>query len=240
MIKKLSIYLGLVAIMTASMIPVSGQEKKKVEEPQVINPGSKKKAPSDAIVLFDGSSLDNFKSRSGKKAPWKLVDGGAVEVTRGDGGIFTKQEFGSFQLHVEWATPTDIKGKGQGRGNSGVYLHGRYEVQVLDSYENSTYPNGQAGAVYGIAPPLVNASRAPGKWQSYDIIFTAPKKDAEGKITNARVTVLHNGIVIQNNLEIPKSTTASPLRGFAEKGPIYLQDHSNPVRYRNIWIRELK
>lgn len=241
MIRKLTAYIGLAAIMAAGVIqPADAEEKKKKpEEPKVVDPGTRKKAPSDAIVLFDGSSLDNFKSRNGNKAPWKLVEGNAVEVTRGDGGIFSKEEFGSFQLHVEWATPTDIKGNGQGRGNSGVYLHGRYEVQVLDSYENSTYPDGQAGAVYGIAPPLVNATRAPGKWQTYDIIFNAPKKDAEGNVIPATVTVLHNGILIQNNLTVPRATTASPLRGYAEKGPIYLQDHSNPVRYRNIWVRPL-
>lgn len=241
MIRRLTACIGLVAFCAAGVIQnIEAADDKKAKEPKVVDPGSWRSAPSDAIVLFDGSNLDSFQTKSGKPAPWKLVEGNAVEVIRGEGGIFTKEEFGSFQLHVEWATPEEIKGNGQGRGNSGVYLHGRYEVQVLDSYENSTYPNGQAGAVYGIAPPLVNASRAPGKWQTYDIIFTAPKKDEAGNITNARVTVLHNRVLIQNNLEIPRHTTASPLKGFTEKGPIYLQDHSNPVKYRNIWIRELK
>lgn len=241
MIKRLTTIIGLVAFCAIGVIQnLHAADDEKTKEPKIVNPGSWRNAPSDAIVLFDGSDLDSFVTKSGKPAPWKLVEGDSVEVVRGEGGIFTKKEFGSFQLHVEWATPENIKGKGQGRGNSGVYLHGRYEVQVLDSYENSTYPDGQAGAVYGIAPPLVNASRGPGKWQSYDIIFTAPKKDASGNITNARVTVLHNGVLIQNNLEIPRPTAASPLRGFTEKGPVYLQDHSNPVKYRNIWIRELK
>jgi hypothetical protein len=152
----------------------------------------------------------------------------------------SKQEFGDCQLHVEWAAPSVVKGDGQGRGNSGVYLMGRYEIQVLDSYQNKTYPNGQCGAFYGHNAPLVNACRKPGSWQVYDIIFHAPKPLADGKVQAGTFTVLHNGVLIQDHISVgAEATAAAPLSGLAEKGPLYLQDHGNPVRFRNVWIRPL-
>ncbi len=225
----LNALVGCLAAMTAGA----------ADEPTVINPGNWRTPPSDAVILFDGSSLDKWKGNDDKPAPWNLVDDRAMEVAPGKGGITTRDEFGSFQLHIEWASPAEVKGEGQGRGNSGVYLHGRYEVQVLDSWNNKTYPDGQAGALYSIAPPLVNASRKPGEWQSYDIIFNAPESMEGGTQKPATVTVLHNGVLIQNHVAVNRATTASPLKGLPEKGPIHLQDHGNPVRYRNIWLRPL-
>ncbi len=209
-------------------------------EPPIITPGSSpSKAPSDAIVLFDGKDLSQWESVKGGPVQW-TVQQGAMTVNR-TGNIRTKQSFGDVQLHIEWATPREIKGKGQGRGNSGVYLQGRYEIQILDSYNNKTYFNGQAGAFYGNNPPLVNASRKPGEWQSYDIIFIAPKPAKDGaKAIPGSFTVFHNGVLIHNHIPIAgKKTTAANLSGVAAKGPLILQDHGNPVRFRNIWIRPL-
>lgn len=208
-------------------------------EPKIVTPGDNSAPPSDAIVLFDGKDLSNWKSAdTGADAPWKVEDGVAFS---GKGYIATKQEFGAIQLHIEWAAPTEVKGNGQGRGNSGVYIQGRYEVQVLDSYENKTYADGQAGAVYKVAPPLVNACRKPGEWQTYDILFHPPLLDeTDGKtIKPGSVTVLHNGVLIQHNIAIKNPTVAAKLKGPAPKGPLMLQDHGNPVRFRNIWVREL-
>jgi hypothetical protein len=166
-----------------------------------------------------------------------------VATVNGTGSISTKQEFGDCQLHIEWATPEKVEGEGQGRGNSGILLQGRYEVQVLDSYINKTYYHGQAGAIYKQYAPLVNACRKPGEWQSYDIIFHAPRFDADGKLEKpGTVTVLQNGILVQDNVEIKGSTgpTGAPkYRAHPLKQSLLLQDHHNPVRYRNIWIREL-
>jgi hypothetical protein len=204
-------------------------------EPPVIDPGSSTKAPSDAIVLFDGTDLSAF--QGGDK--WLIQDGYA-EV-RG-GGVRTKQAFGSCQLHLEFATPAEVKGEGQGRGNSGVYLMEKYEVQLLDSYQNTTYFDGQCGAVYKQQPPTVNACRAPGEWQSYDIIFEAPEFNEDGSIKKpAYVTVLHNGVLIHNHLELQGGTfwdQPPHYEPHAPKLPLHLQDHGNPVRFRNIWIRE--
>ncbi len=209
-------------------------------EPPIITPGDRPgQAPSDAIVLFDGKDLSQWESVKGGPAKWTVRDG-AMIVNR-TGNIRTKQSFGDVQLHVEWATPREVKGKGQGRGNSGVYLQGRYEIQILDSYENKTYFNGQAGAFYGNKPPLVNASRKPGEWQSYDIIFIAPQPSKDGSsVIPGSFTVFHNGVLIQNHIPIAgKKTTAANFSGAAAKGPIVLQDHGNPIRFRNIWIRPL-
>lgn len=217
-------------------------------EPKVVAPGPVGGPPADAIVLFDGKDLSNWRGLGGGAAKWVVKDG-VLTVGTYTGNIASKQEFGDVQLHLEWATPAEVKGDGQGRGNSGVFLMGLYEVQVLDSYENKTYFDGQAGAIYKQYPPLVNVSRRPGEWQTYDIIFHAPAFDEQGKVTKqARVTVLHNGVIVQDNVEIMGATslTGGPQH---DKPPSYtkhparaalvLQDHHNPVRYRNIWVRPL-
>ena len=216
-------------------------------EPAIIDPGPVGGPPSDAIVLFDGKDLSGWDSVKGAEAKW-LVKDGAVTVMPRSGSIATKQEFGDVQLHLEWATPAEVVGEGQGRGNSGVYLMGRYEVQILDSFNNKTYFGGQAGAIYKQYAPLVNASRAPGQWQTYDIIFHAPHVDEQGNVTKrGRITVLHNGVLVQNNVELVGSTS---LKGGAQhdkpeykahppKAPLVLQDHHDPVRFRNIWVRPL-
>jgi hypothetical protein len=207
-------------------------------EPKVVTPGEGQGPPSDAIVLFDGK---NFDAWDGAK-DWKVdADGGFTAR----GGLQTKQSFGDCQLHVEFASPKEAKGIGQGRGNNGIGLMGaRYEIQVLDSYDNKTYPEGQCAAVYNQKPPLVNSSRKPGEWQSFDIIFTAPRFDAEGKVQKpGYATVLHNGIVVQNHTEIQGSTFFDKPNVYtkhADKLPLVLMYHGNPVRFRNIWIREIK
>jgi hypothetical protein len=214
--------------------------------PKIVNPGNYTGAvppPSDAMVLFDGKDLSKWRGRNGD-AQWEVHDG-VFTVKKGTGDIETRDVFGDFQLHIEWRIPTDIDGQGQARGNSGVFLQGRYEVQVLDSYINTTYTNGQAGSVYKQAPPLVNAMRRPGEWNVYDIIYTAPRFREDGTVLYpARVTVLHNGVLIQNNFEIQGHTTYIGFPQYTQhgKGPIRLQDHgdpSKPISYRNIWIREL-
>src|SRR6059036_1495943 len=189
--------------LSCAMAAEQGEIPPPKEEPRVIDPGP---PPSDAIVLFDGKDLSQWQSdKNGGPAKWEVQDG--VATVNGTGSIATRQGFGDCQLHIEWAAPAEVKGNGQGRGNSGVYMQGRYEVQLLDSYNNKTYYHGQAGAIYNQYAPLVNASRRPGEWQSYDIIFKAPKFDEQGKvIERARITVLHNGVLIQNNVEIYGNT----------------------------------
>lgn len=213
-------------------------------EPRIVTPGKTNvDAPSDAIVLFNGNNLDNFEStKDGTAAKWKLEDK-ALTVVKGAGPIKTKQKFGDCQLHIEWRTPAQVKGEGQGRGNSGIFLMGVYELQVLDSYNNRTYSNGQAGSVYKQLQPLVNASRKPGEWQAYDVIFTAPRFNKDSTLkSQARITVLHNGVLVQNDMAI---WGASQYIGIAtnkmhgDKEPIILQDHGDAVSFRNIWIREL-
>ncbi len=200
------------------------------------------KPPSDAIVLFDGTDLSAWKSsKDGGAAGWK-VENGYMEVVKGTGSIETKQAFGDIQLHVEFRTPTPPEDEGQGRGNSGVFLMGRYEVQILDSHENPTYPDGQAAALYGQCPPMVNASRRPGEWQSFDIVFRAPRfKDGE-LAAPAAVTVIHNGLVVHHDREFIGATTHKKLARYEPhppEGPIQLQDHGNPIRFRNVWVRPL-
>ena len=199
--------------------------------------------PSDAVLLFGRRDLNEWRGSNGATARWRVGDG-YFEVTPGTGAIHSARGFGDIQLHIEWATPIQVTGGGQDRGNSGIHLMGLYEVQILDSWQNSTYPDGQAGAIYGQYPPLVNASRAPGEWQVYDIVFRAPRFDAQGAVTRpARITVLHNGILVQDNVELSGPTghyQRPPYRAHADRLPITLQDHGNPIRFRNIWVRELE
>jgi len=210
--------------------------------PEVIAPGySYASAPSDAIVLFSENVLDQWTDKNGDKAPW-IVEGDYFTVKPGSGPVLTKLEFNDFQLHIEWRAPTVIQGEGQGRGNSGIFLQGRYEVQVLDSYNSTTYPNGQAASIYKQHIPLVNAMHPPGVWNSYDIIYKAPRFKNNGELESpAYVTVLHNGVLVQNHVELKGGTVfiGPPSYEAHGPGPIMLQDHGNPVSFRNIWIREL-
>jgi hypothetical protein len=220
--------------------------------PAVVMPGvcgaqeTPAKPPADAVVLFDGKDLSNWTDEKGGPSKWVARDG-FMESVKGAGYIRSKQEFGSAQIHVEFATPSVVTGTGQGRGNSGVFVQGKYEVQVLDSYENPTYPDGQCGALYGRELPLVNASCKPGQWQTYDIVYHRPTFDANGKVTRKAVfTVIHNGIVIHDHVTLNGGTdylgphTVSDYSAIPDKGPLMFQDHNNPVRFRNIWVRELK
>lgn len=209
--------------------------------PTVITPGNQGSAPSDALVLFDGKDLAQWCAGAfDKPAAWK-VENGYMEVN-GTGQILTREFFGDCQLHLEFATPAKVESSSQCRGNSGVFFFGRYEIQILDSFQNRTYADGQAGALYGQTPPLVNASRGPGEWQSYDIIFRAPRFEAGKLLSPARATVLHNGVVVQDATEFLGATAhreVAQYRAHEATGPIALQDHGNPMRFRNIWIRKL-
>jgi hypothetical protein len=210
-------------------------------EPVVVTPGEGTAPPSDAIILFDGTNLDNWESTKGGEAKWEVSDG-AMTTVKGAGGIRSKVVYGDCQLHIEWRTPAKVEGKGQGRGNSGVFLQGIYEVQVLDSYENRTYSNGQAASIYKQSMPLVNACKPPGEWQTYDIIYRAPIFDEDGKLaTPAYITVIQNGILVQNHYQIKGDTPYIGLPKYEAhgEGPLMLQDHSNPVSFRNIWLRKL-
>jgi hypothetical protein len=215
-------------------------------QPRIVGPAPVDRPdapPTDAVVLFDGSDLSQWAGDSGQAASWK-VENGYAEVVAGSGFIHTRRGFGDCQLHIEWEAPVPPQGEGQERGNSGVFLMGLYEVQVLDSYENKTYADGQAAALYGQYPPLVNASLPPGQWQRYDIVFHGPRFDAAGKVLRpARVTVFHNGVLVQYEVQLTGPTAHGerpPYKVTPEKLPLGLQDHHTPVRYRNIWVRELK
>ncbi len=228
---------GLVVLgLSAWTIAAEWKSGKVWPEPKVIDPGDATRAPSDAIVLFDGKDLSQWEGGD----QWIIRDGYAISNKT---SITTKRPFGSCQLHVEWAAPEKVEGEGQGRGNSGVYLMNNYEVQILDSYENTTYFDGQCGAIYKQHPPLVNACRKPGQWQTYDILFEAPKFDDNGKLKRpGYVTLLHNGVVVQNHAEIEGTTAwdrAPAYTAHPDKLPLQLQFHGNPVRFRNVWIREL-
>lgn len=215
-------------------------------KPPVVTPAPEQPPvppPADAIVLFDGKSLADWQSAdSGQPARW-LVRDGYMEVGKGTGNIMSRRAFGSVQLHIEWRAPFPAEGEGQDRGNSGVFLMTHYEIQVLDSYKNETYADGQAGAIYGQTPPLVNASRPPGQWQTYDIVFHRPVFAADGSVTQpARVTVFHNGVLVHDNDTITGWTVhhaVAKYQAHPDRLPLMLQDHAHPVRYRNIWVREL-
>jgi len=215
-------------------------------QPPVINPGPAGEpvpAPSDAIILFDGKDLSQWTDGKGQPARWK-VENGYMEVVKETGAIRTKQNFGDCQLHVEWASPVLVKGEGQSRGNSGVFLMNIYEVQVLDCYNNKTYADGMTASLYAQYPPMVNACRPPGEWQTYDIIFRRPRFDDKGQlISPVLMTVFHNNILVHNNAELIGPTVHKarpPYKAHQNRLPISLQDHGNPVRFRNIWIRELE
>ncbi len=241
-------FLRVVTLWSASIFTLQAQitDPKATEvwtpEPRLVTPGEGTQAPSDAIVLFDGKKLDEWLSaKDSSAAKWEISEG-AMTVKPGTGDMITKRNFSDFQLHLEFATPEIVKGEGQGRGNSGIFLQNRYEVQVLDCYQNRTYSNGQTGAIYKQSIPLVNACRKPGAWQTYEILYTAPRFNQDGiLLTPAYVTVLHNGILIQNHVAVKGTTEyiGLPKNEAHGKGPLKLQDHGDLVRYRNIWVREL-
>ncbi|MFN2572294.1 MAG: DUF1080 domain-containing protein [Gemmatimonadales bacterium] len=237
--------LGLLALMqqpASQQWPIHSMDRPR---PPVVQPGPEQPsapAPQDAVVLFDGTNLNQWRSEDGGAAKW-IVKDGYVEVAPGTGLLVSARPFGDVQLHIEWRTPTPPKGDGQERGNSGIFLMGKYEVQVLDSYQNDTYPDGQAGAIYGQNPPLVNATRPPGAWQAYDIVFRRPRFNADSSVQKpARMTVFLNGVIVQDGFELSGPTAHKqrpPYTAHADKLPLRLQDHGNAVRYRNIWVREL-
>jgi hypothetical protein len=249
----------LTALFVASAAMTFAQEKMKPEEteyyspvPPVVTPGaSLGDAPSDAIILFDGKNLDQWiNTKDSSRAGWTLADG-VMTVNKSAGDIQTRSSFSDYQLHIEYRIPSNITGSGQARGNSGIFLAavpwgaGGYELQVLDNYKNSTYVNGQAGSMYKQSPPLVNACRKPGEWQTYDVIWTAPKFTQNGTLASlARVTVIHNGVLVQNNTTLLGDTPYIGLPSYRKHGPapIKLQAHgdkSEPISYRNIWVRPL-
>jgi hypothetical protein len=236
--KKFAMSLSLGLFMT-SFCFAQKEFKSGIEwpEPKVVSPGTVGVPPSDAIVLFDGKDLSQWKNGEN----WIVKDGVA---TANKTGISTKQQFGDMQLHLEWASPAKVEGNGQGRGNSGVYLMGKYEVQILDSFDNKTYFDGQAASIYKQYPPLVNACRKPGEWQTYDIIFNAPRFEKDGKIAKPGfITVLHNGVLVQNHSELQGGTfydRPPEYKAHPEKGAIDIQFHGNPVQFKNIWVREFK
>ena len=223
-------------------------EMTEIWEPEVsvVTPGKALgDAPSDAIVLFDGTNLEQWTSSTDdtKPAPWKIVDHDHMEVVPGSGGIQTKMKFGDCQLHIEFSAPDAVEGESQGRGNSGVFFQKRYELQILDSYNNRTYRNGQAASIYKDHAPLVNAMRGPLEWNTYDVIYTAPRFKADGKIdAKATITVLHNGVLVQNHSTINGITYYVGLHDYPEAhgdDVISLQDHGNKTQFRNIWVRKL-
>jgi hypothetical protein len=218
-------------------------------QPPVVDPGTFSSQdnpgtpPSDATVLFDGKDVSQWVAMDGSPTKWVVKDA-VMECVPGSGYVRTLQSFGDCQLHVEWASPNPPHGDSQGRGNSGVFFgYDRYECQVLDSYQNKTYADGSAAAIYGQYPPLANVMLAPGKWETYDIVWTAPRFDAEGKlVSKARETVFHNGVLVQNNVELTGPTGwigRAPYKAHPERLPIAFQDHGNPVKFRNVWVREL-
>jgi hypothetical protein len=222
------------------------QHSRERPAPKAVTPGPAVSvaAPSDAIVLFDGTDLSKWRSQKDKgPAKWTVEDG-YFEVVKDTGGIETVQGFGDCQLHIEWSAPSPAVGQDQDRGNSGVFFQNIYELQVLDSNQSATYPDGQAGALYGQYPPLVNPARPPGEWQAYDVVYRRPRFDKDGKLVSpARVTAFMNGVLIQDAQDLLGPTTnkvRTPYSAHADKLPLSLQDHGHPVRFRNVWLRELE
>lgn len=241
MTRRFGIVWSVVGVLAATGTLIAWQEYKSGvvwPEPVVVTPGaSAADPPSDAIVLFDGKDLSKWKDGQN----WVIRDGFA---TAAKSGIQTIDNFGDVQLHLEFATPAEVSGNGQGRGNSGIYFMGKYEVQILDSFENKTYFDGQCASIYKQTPPLVNACRKPGEWQTYDIVFEAPRFGEAGKVLRpAILTVLQNGVLVQNHFELHGGTffhKPAEYTQHADKLPISIQFHGNPVRFRNIWVREIK
>jgi hypothetical protein len=251
--KKIILLPALLITLVAAAQPQNPEDAKmkpqmtEFWDPEVIvvTPGNQpSEAPSDAVVLFNGSPESftaNWTNDKGAAPGWSVADGCAT-VQKGAGGIQTIVKFEDFQLHIEWRTPSEVIGESQGRGNSGIFLQGLYELQVLDNYNNRTYRNGQAGSIYKQHAPLVNVCKKPGEWQVYDVIYTAPRFKADGSLFSpARVTVLQNGVLVQNNVQLlgPTEYIGIPKYKAHGPGPLALQDHGNPVSYRNIWIRNL-
>jgi len=245
-----ALIIGASAYAAAAITKYAVHQKDRPRPPVITPPQEVGQSPSDAIVLFDGTDLSQWQKGNGAEAGWTIVDNDYMVVPKNAGGIQTRKSFGSCQLHVEWKTPEGMPPEvtDQNRSNSGVFLMGRYEVQVLDSYTddnyqtNKTYADGQAGALYGQHPPMVNACRPAGQWQTYDIAFMRPLFDENGNVVRkARVTIFHNGVCIHNNLEIEGTTFHKRKAAYSPhgEGPIQLQDHGNPMCFRNIWIREL-
>lgn len=228
---------GCAGLACVGLLAAIGQpEKQELKAPPVVTPGAAYSvpAPSDATVLFDGKTMNGWKTRDGKASGWKAADGTMTVVAKA-GDSVTEFTFGDAQIHLEFMTPVE-KGDGQDRGNSGVYIHGRYEVQVLDSYKSETYPDGQCGAIYKQHVPQVNACRPQGEWQSYDIVFHAAKLEGGKKTKNATVTVIHNGVLIHDHVEVTPTGGAIGKEEM-EKGPLLLQEHGHEVKYRNVWVR---
>jgi hypothetical protein len=248
--------LGPIALAVAALAPLTARAQVSTQwpihsmdrpRPPVVDPGpysAPAPPPADAIVLFNGHDLSGWRNADSANLParWK-VESGYMEVVSGTGNIATTRTFGDAQVHVEWETPVPATGEGQERGNSGVFLMGKYEVQVLDSYDNITYADGQAAAMFGQYPPLVNASRPPGQWQTYDIIWHGPRWSTSGDLSApARITVFHNGVLVQDNVPLSGPTAfmhRPPYTHDPDQLPLALQDHHSPVRFRNIWIRPL-
>jgi hypothetical protein len=241
-INRILITILVSVVVTFNAVSQTEKKDQTRAEPKVITPGIGTSAPSDAIILFDGTSFSQWCDGKGGEAKWKL-ENGAMTVVKGAGDIYTKQSFGDCQLHIEWRSPEAVAGEGQTRGNSGVIFQKRYELQVLDSYNNPTYFDGQAGSIYNQSPPLVNTCRKPGEWQSYDVVFMAPRYNSDSTLEiPPRITVFQNGVLVQNNFVIKGVTMPRVTFDAYFKGPLQLQDHGdhgNPVSYRNIWIREL-
>jgi len=240
--KLICLMLFVTAAINAGAQMKSEETEDWSRKPPIVTPGKLNGPPSDAIVLYSGpQDVVNWVGDKGDPVKW-IVDS-ALTVQKGTGGIKTVRSFGDCQLHIEWRTPAIVSGTGQGRGNSGVFLMSKYELQVLDSYENETYNNGQAGSIYKQHIPLVNASLGPGKWQTYDVVFTAPRFNEQGSVVKpATMTVFHNGVLIQNHVVLrgPTENVGLPVyKAHEDKLPLMLQNHTNPVSFRNIWIREL-
>ena len=233
------------AMALVQCVPAQLPQQTEVWEPEpvIVQPGAGAAPPADAIVLLGSAGTDEWRQVDGGEVEW-LMEGGVLTVAGGTGNIETVRSFGDVQLHIEWRAPTRIEGEGQGRGNSGLFLQKRYEVQILDSYDNRTYSNGQAASIYKQHIPLVNAMKPPGEWQTYDIIFTAPRFAPNGTLESpAYVTVLHNGVLVQNHVELLGKTVFMGQPAYdahPPKQPLMLQDHGNPVSFRNIWVRPLE